>query len=137
MLLPLCVMGRTTLYSFIGTCGEALRTTRAMLDAFPPMTLGEQREASSALRAYRILPAAGMTGRPLRSVHHTISPGGLFGNGASIGEVSLCHLGAMLMREPLAFGLGIRKHLPTVLHEGRALGVLARPVAVVLHVERP
>lgn len=97
MLVPLCVTGRTTLYGAIGTYGEALRATRAMLDALPAMTSGEQREASSALRACRLLPAEGMAARPLRSPHYTTSPGGMFGNALAPGEVSFAHLGAVVL----------------------------------------
>jgi predicted ATPase with chaperone activity len=84
-----------------------------------------------------VLPEAGITARPLRSVHHTVSFAGMFGNNLSVGEVALCHLGAMLLFEPLSLRLSIREHLPRVLHEGYTRGIVARPAAVVLHVERP
>ena len=61
---------------------------------------------------------------------------GAFRNNLSIGEVALCHLGAMLLFEPLSLRLSIREHLPWVLHEGHTRGIAARPVAVVLYVER-
>jgi hypothetical protein len=43
----------------------------------------------------------------------------------------------MLLFEPLSLRLSIREHLPRVLHEGYTRGIVARPAAVVLHVERP
>jgi hypothetical protein len=42
----------------------------------------------------------------------------------------------MLLFEPLSLRLNIREHLPKVLHEGHTRGIVARPAAVVLHVER-
>lgn len=136
MLVPLCVMGRTTLCGAIGTYGEALRATRAMLDALPPMTLGEQREASSAHRVCRLLPAEGMTARPLRSPHYTTSPAGMFGNTFAPGEVSFAHLGALVMLDAPSFRTDVLWLLPFVLRRGHSRGMWTSPVAVVLHVPR-
>ena len=136
MLHVLTKIGSTTVYGAFDTLKEARANTRAMLDAMPRLKVAERRELNDLYRMARILPEAGITARPLRSVHYTISFAGMFGNNTSIGEIALCHLGAMLMSAPLAFRLGIREHLPRVLHEGHTRGISARPVAVVLHVER-
>ncbi len=136
MLVPLCAMGRTQVYSFIGTYGEALRATRAMLDALPAMTLGEQREASSALRAHRILSAAGMTARPLRWPHYSTSFAGMFGNALAPGEVAFAHLGALVMLDAPSFATVILRALPGVLRVGHSRGMWTSPAAVVLHVPR-
>jgi predicted ATPase with chaperone activity len=136
MLHVLTKIGSTTVYGAFGTPHEASADTRSMLDALPRLKVTERRELNDLYRMARILPEAGITARPLRSVHHTISPAGMFGNNLSIGEVALCHLGAMLLFEPLSLRLNIREHLPKVLHEGHTRGIVARPAAVVLHVER-
>jgi len=136
MLVPLCAMRHTTIYFFTGTYGEALRATRAMLDALPRMTLGEQREASSALRVCRLLPAEGMTARPLRSPHYTTSFAGMFGNTFAPGEVSFAHLGALVMLDAPSFRTDVLRLLPVALRRGHSRGMWTSPVAVVLHVPR-
>ena len=130
MLVPLCAIARTTLYSFTGTQGEALRATRAMLYALPPMTPAELREASSPYRAMRLLPAAGMTVRPLRAPHYSISPAGMFGSELAPGELSFAHPGVML--DAPSFGTSTLRALPDVLRRGHSRGMWASPVAVVL-----
>ncbi len=135
MLVPFCAVGLTTLYSFTGRQGEALRAIRAMLDALPPMTPAELREASSPYRAMRHLGAAGMTARPLRAPHYSISPAGMFGSELAPGELSFAHLGALVMLEAPRFRAGILRALPDVLRRGHSRGMGASPVAVVLHAE--
>jgi predicted ATPase with chaperone activity len=134
MMLRLCTIGRTRIHGFIGTEGKALRATRALLDALPPMTAAEKRAASSPLRVMRLLPATGLTERSMRSPNHSVSPAGIFSGAPFLGELALAHLGALVLLNAPFFYASILGTLPKVLLAGHIRGIPTSPVVLVLHV---
>lgn len=131
----LCKIGWTQVYVSNDTQGATVRATKAMLDALPPMTPAEVREALSSHRAMRIMAPWGMHKRSLRVLHHTVSFAAVYGNPLAPGELALAHLGALVLTNTPLFWPSILASLPATLHRGHVRGVDARPVYLVLHVE--
>jgi magnesium chelatase family protein len=106
---------------------------RRLPTILPPLCRGE------ALEVARIQSVAGVrTGpglrleRPFRAPHHTISPSGLVGGGASPlpGEVSLAHNGVLFLDELSEFARPCLESLRQPLEDGRVAIVRGQRTAV-------
>lgn len=103
---------------------------RRLPGLLPALSPDEQLELAM------IASAAGLpvvAGRPFRAPHHTVSTAGLVGGGSPVrpGEVSLAHLGVLLLDEISEYRRETIAELTRVLGEGTSRGMPARPALVV------
>ena len=97
---------------------------RRLPGILPPMSIDESLEVTRIYSVAGLLSdrASLINHRPFRSPHHHISVAGLIGGGSGLarpGEVSLAHLGVLLLDEISLFGAGVLETLRAPLEEGR------------------
>jgi magnesium chelatase family protein len=114
---------------------------RRLPGIMPPMSLDEAIAVTRVHSVAGLLPAgeALVVRRPLRAPHHTISSAGLVGGGATPrpGEVSLAHLGVLVLDEFPEFRLSALEGLRQPLEDGdvtisRALTSVRFPARIML-----
>jgi magnesium chelatase family protein len=101
--------------------GKTLAAAR-MPTILPPLQGEEALEVARIASVSQRLGSEGVTGRPFRAPHHTISPAGLIGGGTPVlpGEVTLAHHGVLFLDNVAEFRRDALEALRGVLDSGRA-----------------
>ena len=106
---------------------------RRLPSILPPLSRAEALEVARIQSVAGIRPGPGLLlDRPFRAPHHTISPSGLVGGGASPlpGEVSLAHNGVLFLDELSEFSRPCLESLRQPLEDGRVAIVRGQRTAV-------
>ena len=106
---------------------------RRLPSILPPLSRAEALEVARIQSVAGIRPGPGLLlDRPFRAPHHTISPSGLVGGGASPlpGEVSLAHNGVLFLDELSEFPRPCLESLRQPLEDGRVAIVRGQRTAV-------
>lgn len=106
---------------FIGPngCGKTM-LARRLVTMLPTMT-AEQRALTTEIHsAAGLLPSEGISGRPFRAPHHTLSHAGMVGGGEPVrpGEVNLAHNGVLFVDEVNELRGGVADGLKYALQQG-------------------
>jgi magnesium chelatase family protein len=101
--------------------GRSLAASR-LPSILPPLKEEEALEVARIASACGRLGSEGVTGRPFRAPHHTISQAGLLGGGAPLlpGEVTLAHRGVLFLDDLAEFRRDALEALCDVLKTGEA-----------------
>ncbi|MEO6797556.1 MAG: YifB family Mg chelatase-like AAA ATPase [Candidatus Dormibacter sp.] len=108
---------------------------RALPGILPPLTPHEALEVTTIASCLGMLPPGGglLETPPFRSPHHSVSPAGLVGGGATLplpGEVTRAHRGVLFLDEFTEFRRDALESLRQPLEEGRLAVVRTRGHAV-------
>jgi magnesium chelatase family protein len=106
---------------------------RRLPSILPGLSRGEAIEVTRIHSVAGLCPRAGLaTERPFRAPHHTISPSGLVGGGATPapGEASLAHHGVLFLDELPEFNRNVLESLRQPLEDGRVVVVRGQQAAV-------